>query len=152
MFSQEIVKYATAIARKIVGHNHAEDVAQDALIAAFQKQDQYRYESQLTTWLYPIVTNIGLDFLRKGKRKKRYAPMVPLDLKLQCPLPTPDHTMFHKQINDLVDKLPPKQQKVTRMMMAGHTETQIAQELGISVGTVKSQAFHARKTLAKALM
>jgi RNA polymerase sigma-70 factor, ECF subfamily len=50
-------KVAYRVGLRLVGNHHdAEDIAQEALLAAWQHLDCYRAESSFPTWLYQIVT------------------------------------------------------------------------------------------------
>src|SRR3954463_14124543 len=46
----------------------AADITQDVFIRAFQKLDQYRGDSSLSTWIHTITMSVSLNTLRKVKR------------------------------------------------------------------------------------
>lgn len=58
----------TFLYRLVCQPDDAADVAQDALLTAFQKLDGFRGDSSIRTWLFSIGTRKGLDLLRKRKR------------------------------------------------------------------------------------
>lgn len=51
----------------------AEDVTQDVFIKVYESIHQFKGESAFSTWLYRITVTSSLEFLRKKKRKKRFA-------------------------------------------------------------------------------
>ena len=54
------------VAYRIVGnYDDASDVAQDAMIKIFKNLSYFEERSKFTTWMYRIVTNTALDFLKK---------------------------------------------------------------------------------------
>ena len=51
----------------------AEDVAQEVFIVVYQSVHDFKSESKISTWVYKITINKSLDFLKRKKRKKRFA-------------------------------------------------------------------------------
>ena len=51
----------------------AEDIAQEVFIEVFNSISKFRGESSLSTWIYRITVTKSLDFIRRKKRKKRFA-------------------------------------------------------------------------------
>lgn len=65
-----ILDTATRYARKMLGRKSGvdpDDVAQEAALRAFLKIDEYRGESKLSTWVYPIVRNLAKDALSRSR-------------------------------------------------------------------------------------
>src|SRR5919107_219153 len=57
------------IAYQFAGNHHdAEDIAQDVFIKVYRSLDRFRYDAQLTSWLYRIVMNACID------HRRRHAP------------------------------------------------------------------------------
>ena len=55
------------VRRIVLNHDDADDVMQNALLKAWNNIDTFRSDSKLSTWLYRIVINESLDFVRKQK-------------------------------------------------------------------------------------
>ena len=55
------------VRRIVLNHEDADDVMQNALLKAWNNIDTFRSDSKLSTWLYRIVINESLDFVRKQK-------------------------------------------------------------------------------------
>ena len=51
----------------------AEDISQDVFIQVFESINDFKEESRFSTWIYRITITKALDFIRKKKRKKRFA-------------------------------------------------------------------------------
>ena len=56
----------------------AEEVTQDVFVTIFKKQEEFKSNSSLKTWIYRITVNHCLDFLKAKKRKKRFGFIIPI--------------------------------------------------------------------------
>src|SRR5262245_29915178 len=61
------VVYSVAM-KYMKDEERASDVAQDAMMLAFQHRDSFRGDSRFTTWLYRIAATTALMHLRKQRR------------------------------------------------------------------------------------
>ena len=63
--------------RLVADSGEAEDITQEAFLRLWKHLPNYRFEIKLTTWLYKIVTNLCLDYLksRHGRRQKQWRSM-----------------------------------------------------------------------------
>lgn len=133
------------------------DVVQDGFIRAFERLGGFQRESGFRTWLLRIVSNRALDLLRA--RKVRLA--IPLDggdeapgatLAARGPHQQPEHAMeqqeLARRLHQAIESLPPEQRAVFALYATGEmTYEQIAEALGIPIGTVMSRLYHARRRL-----
>ena len=55
------------VRRIVLNHDDADDVMQNAMLKAWNSIDSFRSDSKLSTWLYRIVINESLDFVRRQK-------------------------------------------------------------------------------------
>jgi RNA polymerase sigma-70 factor (ECF subfamily) len=147
---------AYRVARGVLGNSaDAEDVAQEALLRAYRSFDRLRDRSRFRGWLVRIAFRIALDRLRSSKRRElrddewsrpegqRTAPTVE-DLAVS--------NQFQAQLDRALEELPEKLRLVLLLAaMEGHTLERISELVGVSVGTVKSRIFYARKQLAEKL-
>jgi RNA polymerase sigma-70 factor (ECF subfamily) len=142
----------------------AEDAVQDALLAAYTHLDQFKGQSQLSTWLTSIVLNCARLQLRQRQRHVN----VPLDEsvgdaaarsigeRLVDHGPSPEDqcrdselsrrlTRFHSQLS-------PTLRKTFQLRdIDGRSIRETAQILGVSSGTVKAQSARARKKLKEVM-
>jgi RNA polymerase sigma-70 factor (ECF subfamily) len=59
---------AVRVAANMVGNGEdARDLAQEAFLRVFRNLDRFDFQHGFTTWLYRIVTNLGIDFLRRRR-------------------------------------------------------------------------------------
>lgn len=151
-------------ALRITGRREdALDVVQDAFIKAFERLGDFQQASGFKTWLLRIVTNRALDLLRA--RKVRVA--VPLDAgddddepRFEPPAgelaPSPSASLERRELAErlqaAIDRLPPEQKSVFSLYATGEmTYGEIAEAVGVPIGTVMSRLFHARKKLQEML-
>lgn len=137
------------LARRTVGQQDAEDVAQEALIEICRSIGSFRGESGLSTWVYRVAMNVCLQH-----RRRRGAETVPLDetLREADPKGDPSEAAARRQTSADVDKavqtLPELYRDVVVLHeMHGLTYTECAAALGCPVGTVKSRLSEAFRKL-----
>ena len=146
-----------AIAYKYMGnHEDASDMAQEALIKAYQSIQHFRGDAAFGTWLGKITANRCLDELRKRKNIQLTSLEETLELEegsvkkeLESPLVTPeDHAVQQETIaymQGLIDSLKPEYRIVIILReLEGHSYEEIADLLQCSLGTVKSRISRAR--------
>lgn len=118
----------------------AEELAQEALLRVWQRADAYDpARAGLCTWLYRIARNLHIDRVRKE----------PYWVAMQAGLERPEHDGASAStgesytdafgLRQRLDQLPARQARVIRMSyFEGKTHSEIAAELGMPLGTVKS--------------
>jgi RNA polymerase sigma-70 factor (ECF subfamily) len=136
------------VAYQFAGNHHdAEDIAQDVFIKVFRSLDRFRYDAQLTSWLYRIVMNACIDH-RRRHAPAGWAPFTDeAELKmLNAPEegPGPEETAYGLQLGEVLEaeiaRLPPGQRLVFTMRHhEGLKLSEIADALGLAEGTVKRQ-------------
>jgi RNA polymerase sigma-70 factor (ECF subfamily) len=125
----------------------AEDMLQEGFIKVFQHIKNFRGESALSTWITRIMINTALN----ANRKKIYLyPMVDVeDVKIPIADSGIDQLHFN-QLLEMIQKLPTGCQTVFNMYaIDGFGHREIADQLGISEGTSKSQYARARQLLQR---
>ena len=154
---------AYGVAYRITGRNEdALDVVQDSYINAFDSLEKFKQQSAFKTWLLRIVSNRALDLLRS--RKVRLAISLDGNDDESGPdLPAhgdSDHTGVQaleqqelaERLRMAIESLPPEQRAVFALYASGDmTYGQIAEALGIPLGTVMSRLYHARRQLREIL-
>jgi RNA polymerase sigma-70 factor (ECF subfamily) len=153
---------AYRVALRVTGRpEDALDVVQDSFIKAFERLGDFQQAAGFKTWLLRIVTNRALDLLRA--RKVRLA--VPLDGgddeprfepaaadENQRPGARLEQHELAERLQQAVESLPPEQRAVFALYATGEmTYGQIAEAVGIPIGTVMSRLHHARRRLHKLL-
>jgi RNA polymerase sigma factor (sigma-70 family) len=127
----------------------AEDILQEGFVKVFQGISTFRSESKLETWITRIMVNTALNFQR---RKLYLFPMVDVE-ELDLPEDEVSLSGLHfTQLLEMVQSLPHGCQIVFNLFaIEGYNHKEIAQMLGISEGTSKSQYSRARGLLQEKL-
>jgi RNA polymerase sigma factor (sigma-70 family) len=128
----------------------AEDILQEAFVKVFQGISTFRQESKLETWITRIMVNTALNFQR---RKLYLFPMVDVE---EVDLPEDEISisgMNFTQLLEMIQTLPQGCQIVFNLFaIEGYNHKEIAEMLGISEGTSKSQYSRARALLQQKLL
>jgi len=134
---------------------HAEDVAQEALLRAYQSFERLRDRNRFSGWLVRISFRLALDRLRSAKRRERRDALWSRPTHLPPSATAEDvaaSNQFQGRLERALQELPEKLRLVLLLSaMEGHTIEEIACMLGVPLGTVKSRIFTARKKLAEKL-
>lgn len=128
----------------------AEDILQDAFIKVFQKLEQFKGESTLGAWIKRIVINTTLNFLR-GRKRIGYLHPEMADA-LPQPVETETTDIDLRRVHTAIKTLPEGCRLVLNLyLLEGYQHQEIAEILGISESTSKSQYQRARKLLQQQL-
>jgi RNA polymerase sigma-70 factor (ECF subfamily) len=155
-FGELAVRHAESarrVARALLGNpDDADDAVQDGVLAAWRSLDRYDALRPFGPWLIRIVLNAARD--RGRRRKVREAD--PLSPALASAGSTPDHDAARALLREALDRalraLPERHRIAVTMFDAeGYAHAEIAEVLGVPVGTVRSDVFHARRALRAAL-
>lgn len=138
---------------RIMGNREqALDAVQETFLTAFRKADQFKGKSALGTWIYRIAVNTCYDQLRKQKRRR--ADPIPDHLDPADPSAEDamDSAALRPELQRAVESLPDEfRTAVVLADIEGLGLNQVADILGVPVGTVKSRVFRGRRLLADAL-
>ncbi len=130
----------------------AEDVAQEAFLRAFRSLGQFRGQSTFKTWLYQIATNVArTQVTRRRNRKEEQEPETRPDV------PSGENVerriIAHDQLRRALADLPDDWREAVLLRdIEGLEYREIAEVLGIPMGTVESRIFRGRQRLKAALM
>jgi RNA polymerase sigma-70 factor (ECF subfamily) len=133
----------------------AEDVMQEAFLAAFTKLGQYRGEMSFGSWLKKIVINKAIDALRA--RKIRFEELDEMrededDLVFESDYSVEETANLINKIKKAVQVLPEGFRVVLSLaLFEGYDHEEIAMILGISESTSRSQLARAKKKLVEYL-
>ena len=139
------------VARSIVRDPElAADVVQQTFIKAWKAASRFEGSREIAPWLYSIARHTAIDALRAESKPTRGGHEPETDQGVQPE--TFERTWERFEIRRAVDALPPDEREVVRRShLLGFTHEQIATDLGIPIGTVKSRSGRAHKRLAVAL-
>ena len=139
-----------AIVKRLAGDDAlAEDWAQEAWVRIFRALGSFRGEARFTTWLHRIAVNSALHGRRWRDRRTRHE--APLDEKLPVRGVSED-SLLRMKLEKSVQQLPERMRQVLVLHdVEGYTHEEIADFLGVTAGTSKSQLFKARARMRELL-
>jgi RNA polymerase sigma-70 factor, ECF subfamily len=142
----------------------AEDAVQDALLSAYKHIDQFRGESQMSTWLTAIVSNSARMKLRQRARQSHVSIDDPIGESQEHTMadliadhrPSPEHecrnSELRARLTELATQLSPSLRKAFELRdLEGLSTSEAAHVLGVADGTVKAQLARARAKLRRLL-
>lgn len=157
-FAFLVETYETSVYRlalRMCGNSHdAEEVAQEAFVAAWKGLPSFRGESKFSSWLYQLTTNAAIDFLR---REKRHRAAVPIEDEPEPATPdTPQQAVeadeVRRALQQALDALTPEHRQIFLLrQMRQLSYEEIGRLLGLEAGTVKSRLSRAKKQLRENL-
>jgi RNA polymerase sigma-70 factor, ECF subfamily len=168
-FDELVTRYRTRVFGMVYNMVHNEqdawDLAQDSFLKAWKSIGRFRGKSSFYTWLYRIVMNVTIDWIRKKQIKGSGAEFDDaIQLKEIDPasrtVPKQDALPSEKmeqgeiraQIDRAIAQLSPEHRAVILMKEIEDMQyNEIAETLGCSIGTVMSRLFYARKKLQNLL-
>lgn len=139
-----------AIVKRLAGDDSlAEDWAQEAWVRIFRALGSFRGEARFTTWLHRIAVNSALHGRRWRDRRTRHE--AELDDSVPVRLPTED-ALLKVRLEHALKVLPERMRQVLVLHdVEGYTHEEIAEFLGVTAGTSKSQLFKARARMRELL-
>ena len=136
---------AYSLAYRMMGERHAaEDVVQDSFLKVWRAATSYRAaRASVRTWLLAIVHNRGIDQLRSTASRRRMQEKV----EASAPTSQPSEAFSESwrnsqrdQVREALKSLPQEQLKVVELAyFSGYTHLEIAELLGLPLGTVKGR-------------
>jgi len=168
-FDELVARYRTRIFAMIYNMVHNEqdawDLAQESFVKAWKSIKRFRRDSSFYTWMYRIVMNVTIDWLRKKQIKGagsefddsiQLKEIDPASKTVPKEDPLPHERMERNEIRAKIDnaigQLSPEHRAVILMKEIEDMQYhEIAETLGCSIGTVMSRLFYARKKLQKLL-
>lgn len=128
----------------------AEDIVQDTFIRAYQKIHLFAGRSTLSSWLYRICINVGLEHLRR--KKGTYSTDEIQDSPAAAVEPDQKTLVLRRKLEKAIKQLPDGCRTVFILHdIEGFNHKEIAEQLDLAEGTSKSQLFKARAMLRKIL-
>ena len=157
---QEVVEQHSArvyrLAYRLTGNSYdAEDLTQEVFVRVFRSLSTYT-PGTFEGWLHRITTNLFLDQVRRKKRIRFDALAEDADARMPGREPDPsrayDDTHLDDDVQAALDALPPDfRAAVVLCDIEGLTYEEIAEALGIKLGTVRSRIHRGRAQLRQAL-
>ena len=132
----------------------ADEATQQTFLQAWRAAGAFESGRDLGPWLVTIARRVAIDIYRREQRR----PTAALDdaasdhPSLVTMPPSEEQAWQVWQVRQAIDTLGPDEQQIVRMQhLDGYTQSEIAERLGLPLGTVKSRSFRAHKALAARL-
>jgi RNA polymerase sigma-70 factor, ECF subfamily len=145
-----------ALCYRVIGNSEdAKDIAQLVFIKLWENLEKYDSQFAFDTWLYRMVTNVAIDFMRSRQSRDN---AVNSNLRLVKTATEPEQALIvqRKEIDnvfaDISTVLSPKQKTIFVMnQMEDLPSVEIAKILGCRESTVRNHLFNARKLMQRQL-
>ena len=148
---------AYRVAYRLLGHSDdALDAVQDGFIKALTHLDGFERRCTFKTWLLRVVSNAALDLGRQRRRRDELSAAVTVRVAVDGGT-TPDHadpgreaeeSDLRRALADALQQIPESQRRTFVLHVdGGLSYREVADALGISIGTVMSRLFYARQKL-----
>ena len=133
------------------------DLSQEAFLRAWRSLGQYQFEANFSTWLFRLTSNICIDFLRRKKRRQETSLTESYDdsdegaeLSVPDAQPGPEQQAMTNEtkieLARAMEQLSPEHREILQLRVIEDLQyEQIADILGVRVGTVKSRLARARQ-------
>lgn len=142
-----------SIARRLgAGKEQAEDIAQEVFIRVYRNLGKFEGKSKLSTWIYRIAYNTTVELWRKRKENISYDFLVDQGWQPESYGESPDKLMERgdqaRLLQGLIAYLPEKYRGVIVLYyLQGKSYEQVAEIMGLPLGTVKTYLHRAKKAL-----
>ena len=128
----------------------AQEVAQEAFLAAWRGLPRFRGQCRFSSWLYKLTANAAVDHLRREKRRPAAVPLEnagePADP--HTPQEELERRELHRAVQQALDRLTPEHREVLLLrQMQGLSYQEIGAALSLEEGTVKSRISRAKRQL-----
>jgi RNA polymerase sigma-70 factor (ECF subfamily) len=133
----------------------AQDLVQETYLKVLSSEDKYEKDTNLKAWMLTIMRNTFINDYRKRKRVNEVInENIDVSSLGQYALQSPeraDINYYVKEINKHINNIDEDQRIPFEMFLDGYKYKEIADEMDISLGTVKSRIFFTRKKLQNTL-
>lgn len=148
---REFARPVATVARSIVGDDHlVDDIVQQTFTKAWRAAQTFDPTRRFAPWLYSIARRTAIDAARSERRPTRGDHEPEADVSIDPP--SMEQTWEAFEVRRAIDTLPPEEQEVVKLSHTLRlTHSEIAQHLGIPIGTVKSRSNRAHRRLLVAL-
>ena len=158
-FTQNLLGMQSELHRfalKLTADNEeANDLLQETSLKALDNEDKYTPATNFKGWMYTIMRNIFINNYRKTVRDQTFVDQTEnlyhLNLPQDSGFESTEGNYDLKEIRKIVHSLPKEYRVPFSMYVSGFKYREIAEKLGLPIGTVKSRIFFTRQRLQKDL-
>ncbi|MCF8369045.1 MAG: sigma-70 family RNA polymerase sigma factor [Bacteroidales bacterium] len=136
-------------------HDDADDLIQDTFLKAISNKDKFDPATNLKAWIYTIMKN---TFINKYRKDSKVSTIIDntkdlyyLNTTNNTDSNAPETRYNHSELLKVVNALQDDHRVPFQMHFQGYKYKEIAEQLNLSIGTVKSRIFFSRKKLMEKL-
>lgn len=149
LYESNVDRVFRVIFRMVGEESFASDLTQETFIRAFERLDQFRGEAAFSNWLHRIAVSVALRRLKAKRESVGYELVEGSEPAMQVTPPEPD---LRRRLHVAIDELSEVYRTVFLMHdLKGYTHGEIAEALGVAVGTSKARLSRARAKLRELL-
>lgn len=136
-------------------HEDANDLLQETSLKALDNEEKYAAETNFKGWMHTIMRNLFINNYRKAVRDQTYVDQTDNLFYLNQSIDLADESTESshdlKEIRRVVNALPKEYRIPFAMYVSGFKYREIADKLGLPLGTVKSRIYFTRQKLQQEL-
>ncbi len=151
-------EYVYNVVYHLVGNDQeADDIAQEVFVRAFSHLDSFEGRAKFSTWLYGIALNCVRNLWRRRGRRSIVAPVAAPGEENSIPDPPseqdgPEEALLRRERVDKVREAiaalaEDAREAIVLRDIQGLTYEEMAESMGVALGTVKSRIYRARQAL-----
>ena len=129
----------------------AYDLLQDTTLKALDNEEKYAEGTNFKGWVFTIMRNIFINNYRRGVRSATVVDttdnLYHLNLSQDSGIESPEESYSAAEITEAINEFSDEYRIPFSMPIAGYKYNEIADHVGLPLGTVKSRIFTARKKL-----
>ncbi len=133
----------------------SQDLVQDTILKALTYRDKFRNDTNLKGWLFTIMRNTFINNYRKNQKARTThddtRDLYRLNVEDEYTFNRPVEKMEFKEVWSNMNSIREEFLVPFKMYITGYKYHEIAEHLGIPIGTVKNRIFQARKEVQKKL-
>ena len=133
----------------------ASDLLQETSLKVLDNEDKFTPETNFKGWVYTIMRNIFINNYRKVVREQTYVDttdnLYHLSLPQDSGFESTESAYDLKEIRKVVNSLPQEYRQPFSMHVSGFKYREIAEQMDLPLGTVKSRIFFTRQKLQEEL-
>lgn len=158
-FAQDLLSVQTELlnfAYKLTAdREEANDLLQETSLKALDNEDKYTAETNFKGWIYTIMRNIFINNYSKALRDQTYVDQTDnqfyLNQNIDIEGDSTEGSYDLKEMRRIVNALPKEYRIPFSMYVSGFKYREIADKLGLPLGTVKSRIYFTRQKLQEEL-
>lgn len=135
--------------------NNAQDLLQETFLKAITYSDKFTQNNNFKAWVFTIMKNTFINNYRRNMSVKNTFDNSGNEFRLKIEpdkgFPSPESIYNSKDIIKCIDSLEDEYKIPFNMFIEGFRYKEIAEELNLPLGTIKSRIFFTRKKLGKTL-